>query len=110
MAGLVARTQTTASGALGQIRSFVRSIGTGSLSPRRAERRSARARRWSFRVGHSRRRDRCICLHFYAVEEITRRKELMPSNQAAVAMETPVASSNPLDAIPDEMPFDVPYG
>jgi len=33
----------------------------------------------------------------------------MPSNTAGVAVETPV-SSNPLDVIPDEMPFDVPYG
>ena len=33
----------------------------------------------------------------------------MPSNQAAIAIDTPLAS-NPLDAIPNEMPFDVPYG
>ena len=34
----------------------------------------------------------------------------MPINETAVATETPVAASNPLDVIPDEMPFDVPYG
>jgi glc operon protein GlcG len=32
------------------------------------------------------------------------------SSKAEVAMETEVASSNPLDAVPDEIPFDVPYG
>lgn len=34
----------------------------------------------------------------------------MPSNKAAVAIDSPAAISNPLDAIPNEMPFDVPYG
>jgi glc operon protein GlcG len=34
----------------------------------------------------------------------------MPSNRTAMAVEAPLASSNPLDAIPDEIPFDVPYG
>ena len=34
----------------------------------------------------------------------------MPSNKAAIAIDAPLASSNPLDVIPDEMPFDVPYG
>ena len=34
----------------------------------------------------------------------------MPSNKTEIAVETRVKSSNPLDAIPDEMPFDVPYG
>jgi glc operon protein GlcG len=34
----------------------------------------------------------------------------MSSNKTAVAIETPLTSSNPLDAIPDEMPFDVAYG
>jgi uncharacterized protein GlcG (DUF336 family) len=33
----------------------------------------------------------------------------MPSNQAAIAIDAPL-TSNPLDAIPNEMPFDVPYG
>ncbi len=33
----------------------------------------------------------------------------MPSNAAEIASEPPSAS-NPLDTIPDEMPFDVPYG
>jgi glc operon protein GlcG len=33
----------------------------------------------------------------------------MPSNTAEIAVEAP-ASSNPLDAIPNEIPFDVPYG
>jgi glc operon protein GlcG len=34
----------------------------------------------------------------------------MSSNKAAVAIDAPLATSNPLDAIPNEMPFDVPYG
>ena len=34
----------------------------------------------------------------------------MSSNKTAVAIEERLPSSNPLDAIPDEMPFDVPYG
>ncbi len=34
----------------------------------------------------------------------------MLSNKTAPAMETPSASPNPLDAIPDQIPFDVPYG
>ena len=34
----------------------------------------------------------------------------MPNSKTELAMETRVASSNPLDAIPDEIPFDVPYG
>ena len=34
----------------------------------------------------------------------------MPSNKTELAIETSLNSSNPLDAIPDEMPFDVPYG
>ena len=34
----------------------------------------------------------------------------MPANETAVGVEAPLAASNPLDAIPDEMPFDVPYG
>jgi hypothetical protein len=33
----------------------------------------------------------------------------MPSNLAGIAIEAPL-TSNPLDVIPDEMPFDVPYG
>lgn len=33
----------------------------------------------------------------------------MPSNKTAIAIDTPL-KSNPLDAIPDEIPFDVPYG
>ncbi len=33
----------------------------------------------------------------------------MPSNAAEIANEAP-PTSNPLDAIPDEIPFDVPYG
>jgi len=33
----------------------------------------------------------------------------MSSNRAEVAIEVP-PTSNPLDVIPDEMPFDVPYG
>ena len=34
----------------------------------------------------------------------------MSSSRTDVAIETRVTSSNPLDAVPDEMPFDVPYG
>jgi len=33
----------------------------------------------------------------------------MSSNSAGIALEEP-PTSNPLDAIPNEMPFDVPYG
>jgi glc operon protein GlcG len=33
----------------------------------------------------------------------------MPSNIAEIAIEAP-RTSNPLDVVPDEMPFDVPYG
>jgi glc operon protein GlcG len=33
----------------------------------------------------------------------------MSSNKAEIAAETPLPS-NPLDVIPDEIPFDVPYG
>jgi glc operon protein GlcG len=33
----------------------------------------------------------------------------MPSNTAEIAHEAP-PTSNPLDVIPDDMPFDVPYG
>jgi glc operon protein GlcG len=34
----------------------------------------------------------------------------MSSNKTAVAIEVLPTSSNPLDAVPDEIPFDVPYG
>ena len=34
----------------------------------------------------------------------------MPSNTTELASESRLAASNPLDAVPDEMPFDVPYG
>jgi uncharacterized protein GlcG (DUF336 family) len=34
----------------------------------------------------------------------------MPSNKTAIAVEEPPAASNPLDVIPNEIPFDVPYG
>jgi glc operon protein GlcG len=34
----------------------------------------------------------------------------MSSNKTAIAMQEPLTPPNPLDAIPDEMPFDVPYG
>ena len=34
----------------------------------------------------------------------------MLSTESNVATETTPAASNPLDAVPDEMPFDVPYG
>ena len=33
----------------------------------------------------------------------------MSSNIAGIAVEAPL-TANPLDAIPGEMPFDVPYG
>ncbi len=34
----------------------------------------------------------------------------MPSNKTANAGEVSPTAANPLDVIPDEMPFDVPYG
>ncbi len=34
----------------------------------------------------------------------------MPSDTAELAHESSLATSNPLDIVPDEMPFDVPYG
>ena len=34
----------------------------------------------------------------------------MSSNKTANAIEEPLTSSNPLDAVADEIPFDVPYG
>ncbi len=34
----------------------------------------------------------------------------MSTNRTEVATDTRVASPNPLDAIPDNIPFDVPYG
>jgi uncharacterized protein GlcG (DUF336 family) len=34
----------------------------------------------------------------------------MPSNKAAIAIDAPPTASNPLDVIPNEIPFDVPYG
>ncbi len=34
----------------------------------------------------------------------------MPSDKTELANESRPAASNPLDAVPDEMPFDVPYG
>ena len=34
----------------------------------------------------------------------------MSTNKAAIAIDARVASSNPLDVVPDAIPFDVPYG
>ena len=34
----------------------------------------------------------------------------MPGAKTEIANESRLAASNPLDAVPDEMPFDVPYG
>jgi uncharacterized protein GlcG (DUF336 family) len=34
----------------------------------------------------------------------------MSNSKTAIAIEAPPTPSNPLDVIPDEMPFDVPYG
>jgi glc operon protein GlcG len=34
----------------------------------------------------------------------------MSSNKTEIAIEERLTSSNPLDAVPDEIPFDVPYG
>src|SRR3984885_10714697 len=34
----------------------------------------------------------------------------MSSSTTAIGIEARLTSSNPLDAIPDEIPFDVPYG
>jgi uncharacterized protein GlcG (DUF336 family) len=35
---------------------------------------------------------------------------MMPSNTAAIAIDERPKTSSPLDVIPDEIPFDVPYG
>lgn len=37
-------------------------------------------------------------------------EKLMSTNKTAIATEAELTPSNPLDAIPDDMPFDVPYG
>jgi glc operon protein GlcG len=37
------------------------------------------------------------------------RRKIMSSNMAEIALEAPL-TSNPLDVIPGEIPFDVPYG
>lgn len=34
----------------------------------------------------------------------------MPSNNATIAIDAASAPPNPLDVVPNEMPFDVPYG
>ena len=34
----------------------------------------------------------------------------MSSSRVAIPIDAPLTSSNPLDVIPDEIPFDVPYG
>jgi glc operon protein GlcG len=34
----------------------------------------------------------------------------MTSSETAIAIESPPTTMNPLDVIPEEMPFDVPYG
>lgn len=34
----------------------------------------------------------------------------MSSVANEIASEAPVRAANPLDVVPDEMPFDVPYG
>jgi len=34
----------------------------------------------------------------------------MSGNKAAIAIDARTASSNPLDVVPDQIPFDVPYG
>ena len=34
----------------------------------------------------------------------------MSNNTTEIATDAPLTSSNPLDAVPDEIPFDVPYG
>lgn len=34
----------------------------------------------------------------------------MPSNNAAIPIDASRTASNPLDVIPDQIPFDVPYG
>ena len=34
----------------------------------------------------------------------------MSSNKTEIAIEERLTPSNPLDAVPDEIPFDVPYG
>ena len=34
----------------------------------------------------------------------------MSSNKAAIALDAALEAPNPLDVIPNEIPFDVPYG
>ena len=34
----------------------------------------------------------------------------MSTHKTAVAIDAPTVSSNPLDVIPDQIPFDIPYG
>jgi glc operon protein GlcG len=41
---------------------------------------------------------------------LTRRREIYVKQQTEIAHETRPTTSNPLDVVPDEIPFDVPYG
>jgi glc operon protein GlcG len=41
---------------------------------------------------------------------LTFRRKFMSSNRTVIAVEAPPTTSNPLDVIPDKIPFDVPYG
>jgi glc operon protein GlcG len=51
-----------------------------------------------------------ICVsHIFEDNFVVFRRKIMSSNVAETAIEAPV-TSNPLDVIPDEIPFDVPYG
>jgi uncharacterized protein GlcG (DUF336 family) len=44
-----------------------------------------------------------------AENSLALRSEIMPNNVAEIAIE-PTSTSNPLDVIPVEIPYDVPYG
>jgi hypothetical protein len=41
---------------------------------------------------------------------LTRRREIYIKQQTEIALETRPTTSNPLDVVPDKIPFDVPYG
>src|SRR5580693_8370576 len=52
-----------------------------------------------------------ICISLAPLEDnsVAFRRNIMSSNTAEIAVEAPL-TSNPLDVIPAEIPFDVPYG
>jgi uncharacterized protein GlcG (DUF336 family) len=48
--------------------------------------------------------------HIFEDNFLTLGGESMSSNKTAIAIEIPPTAANPLDVIPGEIPFDVPYG